>query len=461
MKMKRWSIKARVTFWYVFFLISLTVLMLSALLYNSDHLTQKNIRGDLVALVESSARDVKVENNRLKVDDDIISYRDGVSILVYGENNFIITGNLPEYAPEEIPFVPEKVRKVRGENHSVYVYDFLIDGLPGTDVWVRGVTDADRSETFPGILSAIRLFIILLPALIVLASVGGYFLTRRAFRPVAQITETVDRIQAGGDLSRRIGFPYESRSRDEIYGLSATFDRMLDRLESSFLSEKQFSDDASHELRTPISVIISQCEYGLKDTASPEEVKNALEVSLHQAQKMSGLVSQLLTLARADRGANKLVPEKIDLSELLDIVCMEQEAAAEEKQIALLREIEPEIYSLVDQTMIMRLMINLISNSIQYGRPGGTSRISLYRKNGSAVLQVADDGIGIAEEDLPKIWDRFFQANPSRTTDSLGLGLSMVKWIAEAHGGAVTAESRIDKGTVFTLTLPIREEEQK
>lgn len=458
--MKRHSIKTRVTFWYVCFLIVLTILLLFTLLYSSNYLTQKNVKGDLAALVERGARDVKIKDNQLSINHNMISYQDGISLLVYGENNFIITGNLPGGAPPEIPFIPDQVRKIEYQGHSFYVCDYLIDDLETEDIWIRGITAADLDATDPAIVSIIRIFFILLPLLIIFASVGGYYLTKRAFRPVARITETVDKIQAGKDLSKRVGIPLEKAGKDEIYDLSATFDQMLDRLEASFLAEKQFSDNASHELRTPVSVIIAQCEYALKENTSDEEKQTALEVSLKQAQKMSGLVAQLLTLARADRGAGKLVLEEINLSELLDIVCMEQELIAEKKRITILREIEPDLISIVDQTLMMRLFINLLSNSIQYGIEGGTTRVSLSAKEDHIILTVEDNGIGIASEHLPRIWDRFYQVHSSRSSDSLGLGLSMVKWITEAHNGMIEVTSELEKGTVFTLTLPYRKEHQ-
>lgn len=230
---------------------------------------------------------------------------------------------------------------------------------------------------------------------------------------------------------------------------------MLNRLESSFEAEKQFSNDASHELRTPLSVIIAQCEYALKKANTLEEAQAALEVILGQSKKMSALISQLLTLARADQGTIKLQLEELCVSDLTCMAALEQENVAAHRGIEIQQEIDPDIMWQVDETMFLRLWMNLISNSIKYGKDGGFVRIVLRQENGQLLGKVVDDGIGISPEDLPKIWDRFYQANPSRNDEnSAGLGLSMVKWIVSAHGGRISVNSVLNEGSEFTFLLP-------
>ena len=170
---------------------------------------------------------------------------------------------------------------------------------------------------------------------------------------------------------------------------------------------------------------------------------------------MAQIISQLLLLSRADQGRQKLQMESLNLSELTEMVCEEQSILAEEKQITISTLIEPELYASADETFYIRMLVNLISNAIYYGREGGHIFVSCFRQNGFIAGSVEDDGIGISKEDLPHIWERFYRADTSRSASGhSGLGLSMVKWMVEAHGGTITAESTLGKGTALTFLLP-------
>lgn len=462
MKKKRFSIKTRVTIWYVFFLVLLVSIVFFSLLYTSNRLIQNNTKSDLTAVVENSLRDVSMEQGKLKIDGDMVSYWDGIYVLVYQENNFIVTGQLPEGVTQEIPFVADQVRRIENGGKSFYVYDHPVSTADSDDAWVRGITAAGMAAADPGAAFMLKLFLICLPILILLSALGGYSITKRAFQPVSQITETAGTIADRTDLSQRIGLDPEGHSKDEIYHLAAIFDKMLDRLESSFEAEKQFSNDASHELRTPISVIMAQCEYALKKADTLEEALAALEVILGQSKKMSALISQLLTLARADQGTIRLRLERLCVSDLVSMAALEQEDAAARRNMEIRQEIEPDIMWQVDETMFLRLWINLISNSIKYGKEGGFVRIVLRQEGDVLLGQVIDNGIGISPEEIPKIWDRFYQVNPSRSDEnSAGLGLSMVKWIVSAHGGTISVDSVMNEGSEFTILLPIHTHLQK
>ena len=283
---------------------------------------------------------------------------------------------------------------------------------------------------------------------------GGYFIIRRTLSPLADMTETAQKISSGNDLSRRIRL---GAGNDEVHKMAHTFDKMMDKLEDSFENEKQFTSDVSHELRTPVTVILSQCEYALQEDTPAQEIKDCIRSIAAQARKMSNLISQLLTLARADKGTQKLHYELLNLSELAEIITEEQKGLASEKGITLETCIQPDILFRGDETMLMRLFINLISNSITYGKENGLTRISLSSDGNLITGSVSDNGIGIEKDKLDKIWKRFYQVNPARSSgerEGAGLGLPMVKWITEAHGGTVCAESTPGSGTVFTFTFP-------
>lgn len=167
------------------------------------------------------------------------------------------------------------------------------------------------------------------------------------------------------------------------------------------------------------------------------------------------MISQLLLLSRADQGRQQLQMEKLNLSELTEMVCEEQALLAEEKFISITTQIEPDLYAFADETFYIRMLSNLLSNAIYYGKEKGHILVSLIRQNGFITGSVEDDGIGISQDDLPHIWERFYRADASRSASGhSGLGLSMVKWIVEAHGGTITAESTLGKGSIFTFLIP-------
>ena len=232
---------------------------------------------------------------------------------------------------------------------------------------------------------------------------------------------------------------------------------MFDKLQKSFENEVQFTSDVSHELRTPISVIMTQSEYGKDIEMTPEEAKHTFNIIFKESKKMSQLVSQLLTLVRIDKGHLKLNLENIDIGELLEISLETQQINANKKNINFITNIEENIFTFIDEIMILRAFNNIISNAIFYGKENGFLKISLKKENNKIFITFEDNGIGISKENLDKIWNRFFQAASSRTPANSGLGLPMVKGIIEAHNGNIYVTSELGKGTTFSIILPFLE----
>ena len=232
---------------------------------------------------------------------------------------------------------------------------------------------------------------------------------------------------------------------------------MFDKLQKSFENEVQFTSDVSHELRTPISVIMTQSEYGKDIEMTPEEAKHTFNIIFKESKKMSQLVSQLLTLVRIDKGHLKLNLENIDIGELLEISLETQQINANKKNINFITNIEENIFTFIDEIMILRAFNNIISNATPHGKENGFLKISPKKENNKIFITFEDNGIGISKENLDGIWIRFFQAVSSRTTDNSGLGLPMVKGIIEAHNGNISVASELGKGTTFSIILPFLE----
>lgn len=448
--MKMLSIKSRVTLWYTALMTILAVLVFVLIFSISDMAIETSLKNNLKDLVAENADEIEYDDGELAIDENIKFYDNGIYILIYKKNGDFVNGHMPEGFITQTAFENEKLNIVENGNEQFYVYDQLLKFNDHPDIWVRGIAVSSGVGSTLGTM--INIGLIALPFLVIFAAAGGYFITKRAFHPVTQIREAAETISEGRDLSKRINL---SDGKDEIYALAETFDKMLDRLQSSFEAEKQFTADASHELRTPISVIVSQCEYALEHVCKDQKTKNSYEVILRQAQKISGLIAQLLMLTRADKGFEKLRLELFNLSELVEIVTDEQRTEAKKKQIEITTAVEPDIYVTADQALITRLMFNLLSNAIQYGKHGGLVNVELSKLPEQAVIRVIDNGIGIPQEYLQRIWDRFYQVETSRTDSSLGLGLSMVKWIAEAHSGNISVQSTSGVGSTFTFTLPL------
>jgi len=273
---------------------------------------------------------------------------------------------------------------------------------------------------------------------------------------VNSMIRTVQEIQESNDLSKRVPL---TKGNDEFHRLAECFNQMLSSLETSFLRERQFTSDVSHELRTPVAVILSHCEDLLERGNLASEERRELEIIQARAKGMAQMNSQLLLLSRADQNRQPLHMETVNLTELLEIILEEQEEPACEKKIELRSDLAPEVAITADETMMIRLFENLLTNAIRYGRENGWVMVTMTAAEDHVTISVRDNGIGISEEHLPHIWERFYQADASRTASrqGAGLGLPMVQWIVKAHHGAIQVHSLEGIGTEFTLQLPLRQ----
>ena len=451
--MKKLSVKMKITLWYTGLIVIILSAIFTAVLLATDKVLLLGVQNKLEEEVYDFAEELKVDSNgRLRLE-KLDFLKDGVRLAVYHENGQMITGLVASGLPET-PFADELLQKAGSDQQNWFVYDFYFKPRHADNFyWVRGTVPL--SSAYAERDKILRQCALFFPLLILLAALGGYWITKKAFRPVTRITEAAAQISSGSDLSKRIEL---EGADDEIDTLAKTFDGMFARLEDAFEAERQFTDDASHELRTPTSVIIAQAECGLQ-SPDLESKQQALRGVLQQAGKMSKLVNQLLQLSRADRHKESLHLEEFDLSELTEMVAEEVQGLAESKAVTLTAEIEPGILVKADQTLMMRIWLNLLTNAVKYGRQQGQIWLTLKSDGKNAVGTVRDDGIGISAAELPKIWKRFYRVNTARSSgddSGTGLGLAMVKWMVESHGGTVSAVSTLGAGSTFSFTIPLR-----
>ena len=447
--MKFLSIKTRVTIYFTLMMVLVVVLVFGVILIAGRGVISDTAEGTLLDVVHDEIDDVEFDGGFLDLD-ELDFYRHNVYVQAYSADGEFLGGAGTNDFDGEEEFHNGEMRQVTIDGSPFLVYDLLVQTDAGS-VWLRGITSAENDFSAARVITILAL--ILLPVLVVITAVVGWFIARHAFKPVRQITDTVDAINDGDDLTARIGL---RRGRDEIHRLAATFDRMFDRLERSFDSEKRFASAASHALRTPVAIILAECEYARQNAQTVDDYRESLEVVERQGRRMSTLINQLLNITRMDQGTQVISREDADFSELADVVA-DETVRASGKALEVEKDIAPGVHANVDVGLMSRLVQNLVENACKYTPEGGRVRVSLAAAEGRLTLTVADNGIGIAKRDLPHIWERFWQADSSRGVDKgSGLGLAMVKQIADAHGGTLSVESEPGRGSTFTFCMECR-----
>jgi two-component system OmpR family sensor kinase len=318
-------------------------------------------------------------------------------------------------------------------------------------VWVG--LSADETAFAPD--SLIAVIMIVGPLLLALSFTVAYVIAGRAFKPMDGIIDQVEAISDGRSLHRRLAI---GTNVDELSRLNLTLNAMIERLETSFGALRRFTADASHELKTPLTVIRADVERAMSPNATRNEKDIAMEEALQQVTRMADLVNSLLTLARADEGRFDLHREPVQLLELTREIVETARLLGEGAGLTIDVPILEEAEIMGDPTRIRQLFMNLTENAIKYTKKGGRVEITLARAEDEVQFAVRDNGIGIAAADLPFIFERFWRADRARSRASErggnGLGLAICQWIAHAHGGSLTVESRLGRGSRFVAHLP-------
>jgi signal transduction histidine kinase len=298
--------------------------------------------------------------------------------------------------------------------------------------------------------------LIAIPIILLLAGAGGWSLASVGLAPITRMADRAVRLPLSG--SEDLG---EAQRDDELGRLTRAFNGLVARLRTALQTQRQFMADASHELRTPVSIIRTAAEVGLsRERRDEPEYRETLAIARDQARRLTRLVEDMLVLARADAGGYPMHPVDVDLGELVDDCRRAARVLAAERGVQLpAPTVDREVPFRGDEDLLRRLVTNLLQNAIQHTRPGGSVAVSLASENGHVQIRVADGGPGIPEADRGRIFDRFVRLDDARTGNGAGLGLPIAKWIAEAHGGSLVLETSTPNGCTFSATLsstPVR-----
>ncbi len=460
------SIRTRLTLWYTG-LLALTLLTIGILIYSLvGRILLVNVQERLVAQADDVIAVIQQENDPMAV---MLSGRARLpSIDAFGSQYYVqivqldgravqLSENLQGQRLPVVPLMLQNLEAGKPRFMTVQAGDVRLHvaslPIPIGNQLVGVVEVASLMANVDDALAVVRRALLLASVLALLfAAVGGSILARAALRPIKAITETAQQITGTRDLSQRIaaGVP-----NDEVSRLTATINDMLGRLESSFDGQQRLVADVSHELRTPLTTIQGNVDLLRRGAADDPAMRNeALAAIGNETARMRRLVNDLLLLAQADSGL-QLHLQPVELDTLILDVYRQGQVIAQNTGVHLRLGAEDQAVVLGDADRLRQLLLNLVDNAIKYTPAGGDVTLTLKRQAGWVQLRVEDTGAGIAPEDLPHIFDRFYRADRSRTRPGgAGLGLAIAKWVAEAHGGRLEVESRLGAGTAFMLDLP-------
>jgi heavy metal sensor kinase len=461
--MRKLSIGLRLTVWYVA-IFALAQLVFGAgmwfiLRHRLYDIVDDNLErqaDDLKNFMEAKKKDASIPKLQEEVAEEYNLEHSGTYLQIYlGEGQWLYRSPLLQAYPLAT-YEPGSISKPFFEDRRLggNPFRFLGEKLEANG-HVYTVETGSPSDDVVETLASFRTYLLMFaPLVLLVAASGGYWLSRKALSPMDALVRTARAI-SGANLSSRLE---KLNTGDELQRLSDTLNEMLDRIETAFLRVTQFTADASHELRTPISLVRTEAELALRRSRGEAEYKEALRHILLEAERTTSLIEQLLSLARADSGRETLNLRPVALPEILHGVVEGWRQVASVRNLQFTANIEEkELSVLGDETALRRVVDILLDNGFKYTPSPGTVTLSLEQKGENAVITVQDSGVGIADDEQDKIFERFYRVDKarSRALGGAGLGLAIARWIVLQHHGSLAVESRLGEGSTFHAVLPL------
>ena len=366
-----------------------------------------------------------------------------IFLLSFAGFHFAFCAIFDDGVDEEVEFVLARAKTAWGEESGMTREDAEL-------VWGRVQRRVNLDPDTERILH--EAYLVLGLPILLLAIAGGLLITQRASRPLYALGDTVRGILDTGEIDRRVPVGGAGPQLTELITL---VNQMLDRIEKLVTAMHESLDNVAHDLRTPMTRMRAIAEEAL-ERDDPEAVREALGDCLEESERVLTMLTTLMDVAEAETGVMRLRRTEVELGDLLHSIAEIYELVAEEKNITLDIVVPEEVTIDADPTRLQQVVANLVDNAIKYGRAGETVTVSARQAGNEAVITVQDQGIGIAPGELPRIWDRLYRSDRSRGERGLGLGLSFVRAVVEAHGGSVDVESTVNRGSTFTVRLPVR-----
>ena len=434
---RRITLTFKITLWYTIFIVILLSSIISGAFFVSDSVVESSGKKKLIEEV------TEISSGK----ENFTAFEDGVTLSLYDKDGNLIAGSIPKNFDVR-DFSLGVVTYYTDSNNNKYMYYDIETNSEkfANGKYVRGIVQISSGQTSWYLPFAI---IAGSPIIILIITYGGYLIIRSSLKPVREMIETAETISNSADLSKRITI---EDGKDEVHKLALVFNEMLESLERASMRERQFSSDVSHELRTPISVIVAESEYGTKYIDTVDEAKESFAVIERQSKRMTIMINQILEMARLDNRL-EIPKESFDLSSCLEETLEDYKKLFETKDIQLITNIEDNITLFGNQVLLIRLIDNLVSNALKYAN--SKIWISIAKRN-NIIIEVSDDGRGIADDEKAYIWDRFYKVDKSRSIsedNSSGLGLPISKKIVELHGGKIVALDNKPQGAKFVINL--------
>ena len=441
--MKKLSVTMKLTLWYGVFMLLSIVLTWYMFKRSANIVAERYYQDELMQAVSLGMENASFQNGYLEFE-EMPDAMEHVHVSYFAEDGGLIYGHI--CAGEALS--PGAYTKAYDEfERHRYILDEAFEIAGYGKIYIRASISMQDAESITDRLSGVILFLI--PALLLISIAGGFVLSRRAMHPVKKITETAVNITGGRDLEKRIPV---SNVSDELGELAGVINGMLSRLERSFEREKRFTGDVSHELRTPVAAVLSLSEEALLEGASEAEKNILIEKIREKSLEMSKMIKNLLLLARMDAGKRDLQMEKTDLMDIAEAVLAEVQERYQDKDLLVYAHMTS-AECICDPMLTAQLIMNLTENAFRYTKAEGRIEIMTFEDDESASYVIENRGVGLAPGEDKMIFDRFYRVNRARNDGGNGLGLSIAKAIADAHGASLSCESEEGAYVRFTLTL--------